>query len=155
MKREKIRVTAPIYLLRSTEACWRCHAVQAVVALAFRWKLDPSRKVSDQPGEGETVLLKNIHRLPPEVQTCINALHPAFKKQPSRTSGTEYFMNTCECGAHFGDYYLFSKPGGAFFPMDQEQQKRISREKLHLSGDFEFGASEGIFSEDLSSPPPP
>jgi hypothetical protein len=45
-------------------------------------------------------------------------LAPNYKKLYSRTADEEYYANVCECGANFGDFYLFSEPDGAWFPKD-------------------------------------
>jgi hypothetical protein len=144
-----LRVTAPIFLLRSTESCWRCHIRQDVIALAFRWVTDRREPVNEQPRPGETILLVNIHEMPKAISQYIASVHPRFQKQLSKTTGTTYYMNICQCGAPFGDHYLFNEPGGAFFPMDVAAQSQIKVEQLPFTGEFEFDASPGMFSEDL------
>ena len=58
-----LRVTTPIFLLRSAESCWRCHASQEVIALAFRWRLDKELAADEQPQEDEPLILENIHEI--------------------------------------------------------------------------------------------
>jgi hypothetical protein len=78
---------------------------------------------------------------PKAVLDKVLALHPRFEKRTSKTTETSYYMNLCECGAHFGDFYLFSEPGGAFFPMDDQAAARIIVHELPLTGRFEFDCS--------------
>ena len=138
-----LRVTAPILLLRSNESCWRCRAGRPVIALAFRWRVDKNQDKDEQPEENEPLILQNIHTLPKSVLDAITARHPHFEKRASKTADTKYYMNTCNCGAHFGDFYLFSDPGGVFFPMDENEASRITIEELPLTGTFKFNCSYG------------
>jgi hypothetical protein len=144
-----LRATAPIFLLRSTESCWRCHASQQVIALALRWRRDEHQDVHEQPEENEVLILHNIHTMPKLLLDAIVSRHPRFEKRTSKTAGTAYYMNTCGCGAHFGDFYLFSEPGGAFFPMDENEASRIIMEELPLTGTFELDCSYGMGLGDL------
>jgi hypothetical protein len=144
-----LRVTTPIFLLRSTEVCWRCHASQEVIALAFRWRLDKDQGEDEQPAEDEPLILDIIHTMPKPQLDAIVSRHPRFEKRTSKTAGTAYYMNTCACGAHFGDFYLFSEPGGAFFPVDESEASRITIEELPLAGTFELDCSYGEGLGDL------
>ena len=145
----RLRVTTPIFLLRSTESCWRCHASQEVIALAFRWRLDKDQDKDEQPEENEPLILDNIHTMPKPLLDAVVFRHPHFEKRASKTAGTAYYMNTCDCGAHFGDFYLFSEPGGAFFPIDENEASRITIEELPLTGTFELDCSYGMGLGDL------
>lgn len=58
-------------------------------------------------------------------------------------------MNTCGCGAHFGDFDLFSEPGGAFFPTEEAEAGQITIEELPLTGTFELDCSYGMGPGDL------
>ncbi len=144
-----LRITAPIFLLRATETCWRCHASQEVIALAVRWRFDKNQDEDAQPEENEPLILQNIQALPKPLIDAVVLRHPRFAKRSSKTAGTDYYMNTCDCGAHFGDFYLFSEPGGAFFPMDEKDASRITVEELPLSGTFELNCSYGMGLGDL------
>ena len=64
-----ITVGSPIYLLQSTEECWRCHTPQVVVALAtHRLRDDDVDTLDAAPNsEEEPFLLSDIVELPPEL----------------------------------------------------------------------------------------
>ena len=149
MKKNTLKVTAPVFLLRSTESCWRCHSNQEVIALAFRWSLDEDEAEDQQPHQGEPLILENIHEMPQAILDHIVSVHPRVEKRPSKTTGTAYFMNICKCGANFGDHYLFSEPGGAFFPMDEEAASQITIEELPFTGAFQFNCSYSMGQGDL------
>jgi hypothetical protein len=144
-----LRVTAPIFLLRSAETCWRCQASQEVIALAFRWRLDKDQDKDEQPEENEPLILQSISTLPKPILDAVVSRHPHFEKRTSKTAGFAYYMNTCVCGAHFGDFYLFSEPGGAFFPNDEAEAALIRIEELPLTGTFELECSYGMGLGDL------
>jgi hypothetical protein len=44
-----------------------------------------------------------------------------------------YYANTCQCGALFGDHYLVSEPGGAFFPEARRRGIEIGSLKYRQS----------------------
>ena len=145
----RLRVTAPIYLLRSAGSCWRCHSSQEVIALAFRWHPDKEIAADEQPAKDEPLILENIHEMPQAILACVVSVHPHFEKRTSKTAGTSYYMNMCDCGANFGDFYLFNEPGGAFFPTDEAEAANITIEQLPFTGTFEFDCSYGEGLGDL------
>lgn len=140
----KLRVSAPIFLLRTAVQCWRCHASQEVIALAAKWSKDAALPENEQPEQGEPLILDNIHEMPEEILRHILSVHPQFEKRTSRTAETAYYMNLCKCGANFGDFYLHNEPGGAFFPYDEQDAERITIEELPFTGAFEFDCSYGM-----------
>jgi hypothetical protein len=141
MNKDTLKVTTPLFLLRGKETCWRCHSDQEVIALLFKWVPDPEEPEDEQPREGEPILLQNIHKMPKAVLDKVLALHPRYEKRTSRTTETAYYMNLCDCGATFGDFYLFSEPGGAFFPMAEQAASRITIHEFPLTGSFDFDSS--------------
>jgi hypothetical protein len=146
MRKEILKVTAPIFLLRASETCWRCNSKQEVIAIAFKWVIADKVPDDEQPSHREPLILQNIQRMPQTILDHILTIHPQFEKRKSKTSGTAYYMNICKCGAHFGDYYLFSEPGGAFFPMDDGTAAQIKIIELPFTGSFQFvcGYSMGL-----------
>lgn len=144
MRKSTLRVTAPIFLLQTSAPCWRCHTKQLVVALAFRWVPDPDELQDEQPRKGEPLVLDNIHAMPRIVLDHVLAVNPRFEKRTSKTTETAYYMNLCECGANFGDWYLFNEPGGAFFPTDERSAAQIAIHELPLTGTFDFDCSYGM-----------
>jgi len=122
--------TAPFYLLRSSEDCWKCGTSCRVVALAS--------------GAGEPFMLSSIESMPDEFLLAITAIHPDYELRYSQMVGSRYFMNTCKCGAHFGDFYLFSEPGGAFFPTEDDEAAEIEVIELPFHGSYPIACSPGI-----------
>ena len=135
-----MKITSPIYLLRSHETCWKCGSNQQVIAFATASLLDDEEDGDPETiaSQEEPVLLDNIEEMPAEFLIYLRAAHPLFQKRMSKTAGHSYYMNTCPCGAHFGDFYLFSEPGGAFFPDTIVQAKAITIEELPFDGTFDF-----------------
>src|SRR5260370_10599388 len=82
----KLKVTSPLYLLRSTSDCWKCGANQDVIALATRRVIEPDVDVEDGLGdENEPVILSNIEQIPEAILRHILATHPGFENRTSRT----------------------------------------------------------------------
>jgi len=126
---EREEFCSPFYLLTGSEPCWKCKLPQTVVGLAAR---------SEDCGEdSEPFLLHEIETMPDEFLAEIQRLHPQYQWRNS------YFANTCQCGAHFGDHYLFSEPGGAFFPSTEEEAAKIKIQELPFTGTFTFVCNPG------------
>ncbi len=143
-------ILAPIYLITSQEKCWKCHTPQKVVALGSPSLRDGDVDMLGSSDDSEApYLLSNIADMPESLYATVAAIHPRFRKHLSRTAGEAYYANICECGANFGDHYLHSDPGGAFFPLDAEAASRMSIRKLPLDGTFELDASWAQGVEDL------
>lgn len=140
MSDSAVTVSSPLYVIKSFAICWKCGEEQEVIALSGR-----------HPDEGkEPVLLTNIEAMPESVREYLNAKHPRFQKRHSKTADLTYYVNTCEgCQAFFGDWFLFSEPEGAFFPLAEEQAKRMTIVELPFVGDFEFRSSYGCGAGDL------
>lgn len=146
-----ITVTTPIYLVTSWESCWQCGESEAVIALATTSVIDDDDDDYDQEGDDEPYLLMNVREMPEEVVRTVQERHPRFQKCASKTAGFTYYANHCECGANFGDFFLHSKPGHAFFPMSDEAAARITVLELPFKGKLKFFAewSQGTASEIL------
>ena len=90
------------------------------------------------------MILSNIEQIPEAILSHILATRPAFEKRTPRTAGNAYCMNICSCGVHFGDFYLHSEPGGAFFPDTEEEASGIFVEELPFTGVFDFRCGYGV-----------
>ena len=137
-----IKVISPIYLLRSSQTCWGCNTNQEVIAIATR-HLEESDPDALHEGD-EPVVLEDIQKMPGSILEYVVRVHPNYEKRQSKTSGSSYYMNTCKCGAHFGDFYLHSEPGGAFFPTSEDEAKQILIEEIPLTGTFDFVCNYGM-----------
>ena len=143
----KIRIAAPLYLVVSEEPCWRCAQAQKVVALAAS-NVDDGQGFFPPDELSAPLLLSNIEAMPASIAETVQAVHPRFQRHFSRTAGRTYFANLCECGANFGDHYLHSEPGGAFFPETDDAAARMTIQKLSLVGEFKLTATYSQGSED-------
>jgi hypothetical protein len=91
-------------------------------------------------GEEDRVpfLLPSITKMPEAIFALMTAANSCYKLHHSHTVGAEYYANICDCGANFGDFYLFSEPGHAFFPMSVEEAAKTVITRLPLKGTFEI-----------------
>lgn len=138
----KCRIGSPIFLITSTEDCWRCGIPQPVIALASCSVLEADQDDEDAETSGP-VILSSISRMPDEIERYLTSRFPRCQMHRSRTAGYAYFTNFCECGANFGDFYLHNEPGGAFFPTSEKEAEGMSVERLPFEGTFEFECSPG------------
>lgn len=142
MSENTIKIASPVYLLRSSEPCWKCGANQEVVALATMRVIEDLEEQFED--ENEPIILSNISDMPEEILDYIRSISPNFQERTSRTAGATYYMNTCSCGAHYGDFYLHSEPGGAFFPNTEEEARQITIEELPFTGTHTFRCGYGV-----------
>src|ERR1700679_2179656 len=96
-----LKIESPIYLLESSEKCYRCGATAPVVALAcFKMaeQIEEGGKWEEMSNSAELILISNVASLPLPILERVQEIHPLLKKRFSRTANTEYLMNVCpEC----------------------------------------------------------
>jgi hypothetical protein len=115
------KISSPIYLIRSSERCWKCGIIQEVIALATMRLCEVDSEHGGVAYEGQPFILNNIEEMPQEILNHIRSAHPRYEKRNSRRAGSSYYMNTCVCGAHFRAVFLHGEPGGAFFPSTESE----------------------------------
>ena len=110
-----VLVHSPSFVVGAKQDCWKCMASNEVITLA-------TRTIAEAPGPidfaeaGEIYLLSYIEDMPAFVFQYMARLGPRYRKLFSMTAGHDYYANVCNCGANFGDWFLFSEPGRAWFP---------------------------------------
>lgn len=117
-----------IYLLSSYESCWRCQELTSVYTFACSgiktFDLDLQK--------GHFFTLSYIEFLPKILLEIIQAASSRYYTDYSKTTKSNYYMNHCQCGAKLGDFYMYSEPGGAFFPINESDCKGITLKKLDI-----------------------
>ena len=139
-----LQVHCPLFLLTSSEPCWKCGTVQKVNAIATHAIRDGDEELADAGDTSELFLLSNIVEMPFLIFKYVAQRNHRYMKRHSRTAGETYYANTCECGANFGDFYLFSEPGGAFFPDSDEAAGSIQLETMPFTGTLKFSSSYSV-----------
>lgn len=132
---DSVAVQSPLYLLKTVTSCWRCHQAQEVVGLAAHTLIDDGEEVG---GITELVMLSNVRQMPSPVLNYVCTHNDRYQRRFVRASGEAYLTNACICGAHFGDFYLFSEPGVAFFPDSVEAAAAITYQKMPFAGTLYF-----------------
>jgi hypothetical protein len=141
MDEDGLMLHTPLYLLHSTESCWRCHNVQPVVALAAAHAFEFDDETYSELAGDDMVVLHNLRELPREILDAIHRYHPKFQKRYSKTAECQYYMNICSCGAHFGDFFLHSDAGSAFLPLNEGEARHLKLRTLPLDGEYVVNAS--------------
>ncbi len=130
---DAITVEGRLYLLTANAACWKCGQAQDVVAIAAQGLSEGGEPIPDTHDPRSLVVLSAIVEMPSELLAFIQQRQPRYQKQYSRTAEMSYYANNCQCGALFGDHYLVSEPGGAFFPEDLAEAARIEMSRIPCS----------------------
>ena len=94
--------------------------------------------------------LRNIEELPEPLERALPVGTESFAKIASHTAGFSYYANLCKCGANFGDHYLFSEPGSAFFPLGPDDLAKIKLVPIEAFDSFEVAASYGTVPTGLA-----
>lgn len=138
---EKLKISAPLYLIGKKIECWRCDSKMSVVTF-----LAPNVDGADD----EICILSNIRHLPKDLLAYIQKRVPTFKLKYSKTEGEKYFANTCtKCGVLSGDFFLHSEPGAPFFPTEEDEAKSLYLTEIPLSGKITVAASFSIGAGDI------
>ncbi|MEO8315604.1 MAG: hypothetical protein ABI645_12530 [Pseudomonadota bacterium] len=94
----------------------------------------------------ELLFLTDVTNFPPQILAEITRRNPRYELRYSSMAEAEYYANTCACGALFGDFYLYSEPGGAFFPEDLEAARSVTIEELQFKGPLPIDGSYSMGS---------
>lgn len=132
---DELEISSPLYLVTSSEPCWKCGVPQKVIAIAASAIKDDFEILG---GDGDMHFVINIEEMPQEIYEYIASINPNYIKHYSHTAGLTYYSNTCTCGANFGDFYLYSEPNGAFFPQSADIASSITAQLLPFNGQFKF-----------------
>src|SRR5258708_21925395 len=130
---DAVPVEGRLYLLTANAACWKCGQAQDVVVIAAQGLSEGGEAIPDTQDLGSLIILSAIEEMPSELLAFVQQRQPRYQKQYSRTAEMSYYANTCQCGALFGDHYLLSEPGGAFFPEDCADAARIEMSRVPCS----------------------
>lgn len=135
---------SPIFCAVNTRECYSCSELTTVIALASNnfYCLDYDDNDNEKWFQEDYFSFFSMPTyINGEVTNMLNKLFPHYKIGYSKTVGGKYWANHCEhCGTLQGDFYLHSEPGGAFFPLDIEDYKRITLIKISTKFDVELKA---------------
>ncbi len=136
-----MQINSPIYLASKTVGCWKCQERMFAVAII-------APNVSEE--EGQVCILCDIKSLPENLLMFIEKRFPSFILKHSNTVKSEYYGNTCpKCGVLYGDFYLHSEPGGAFFPMSEEEAQCLTVEQFPIDTPIEVESGFHVGRGDL------
>ena len=118
--------------------CWKCDQPTEVYALA----VPPGHEtLSDDDGDGDDEewvrqdalqFLMYVSDMDNGVLAELQQRCPGWTRDYSKTTESHYWMNHCQhCRMKQGDFPLHSEPGGAFFPTDEAELKRLTFHRVH------------------------
>lgn len=116
-----LTIYGPLYIVGAANKCWKCGSDNEVVTVACMAVEVEANAAIEHAEPGELFLLNYIRELPADLIQFVTGLAPNYRKLYSRTADEEYLANVCECGANFGDWYLFNEPDGPWFPNDDSE----------------------------------
>jgi hypothetical protein len=140
-----MQMLAPIWLVESVSACWKCHGRTRVFCLACAGVQVDAEGTVEGGDDGEMVFVSDLSTIDPRIEPMLRASAPGYALDYSKTQDARVWMNHCaRCGAKLGDFYLHEEPGGAFFPTTPEEERLLRFSELLVKGTFLFFGSYGL-----------
>ena len=134
--RSPFRTKGEVYFLVSQTNGWKCGTSCKVLAVAIgEIKKDDLGNGNDEGPYG----LSYIQSLPKVLLEQVRKLQPNFEVRNSSTADLSYYVNTCECGTFFGDFFLHL-PDGPFFIYSLEESHNIHVVKFQLEDEVIINA---------------
>ncbi len=147
-------IHAPVWLLTSTERCYRCGQDTPVFALSAQVLVDFER---DDDGEiyyqqittrqHGHISLYNLEMLDVHVASLLKQLAPNFRRDYSKSQSKRAYMNHWQhCAAKLGDYFMHCEPGGAFCPSISNAREVLDQMKTTLvdQGEYKLKGAFGL-----------
>lgn len=156
------------YIMEASKNCWKCHKPTRVFAFAMppdhesledvddedmdfesdeayeAWASSPESTEWRTPGAWASICY--VEYVSSAVEDRLHEMAPQFQIDSSKTTGSSYWMNHCECcGMKQGDFEMHCEPRGAFLPLYPEDAARIILRRI----DEPFEAVHGGYSCDL------
>ena len=129
-----LQIAPPLILAVADTACWKCNGKMKAAALI-------APNILAAPGD--VLILQHMAALPAELLEFVQSRVPDFRRGQSMAG--EYMASHCPaCGAITGDFYLFSEPGGAFWPETDEDAAAIRLEDCPISDAISIDAGYGV-----------
>lgn len=146
-KHINIIAKAPFYVGINHCGCWKCHSKTKVIALYsdnfFCLESEDEGKIFFEKADSKS-FFNMVTYLDQDIAAFLSSKFPFFKLGFSKTVGESYWANHCiQCGALQGDFFNHNEPGGAFFPISEEECSSITLVKLPFSYD---AGLQGCFS---------
>lgn len=144
-----MKMLAPVWLVESVSACWKCHETTRVFCLACAEVQVDEDGAVEGGDDGERIFISNLSVIDPRIEPMLRASAPGYALDYSKTQDARVWMNHCaRCGAKLGDFYLHEEPGGAFLPMTPEEAQFLRFKGLLEEGAFVFVGSYGLQLQD-------
>ena len=126
-------ISAPIYLLITNQTCSFCGKSNEVILLATL--IEPHEEDETKTlNSNEVFILNYVEALPDELLAPILKINPNYKIEHSFTANSNYYMTTCACGGHYGDFYVTAQTKEIAF-MNPTALKIV---KLVINGSWEI-----------------
>ena len=140
-------IGSPFYIIESNIDCWKCGRSMKAVCLAAGRISEETR--DDLAGIDPGILLQGVARAPEKLISELQLVNPGYQIATSKTRDSQYYMNHCECGAYTGDHFLFSQPGGGFFPLEERDAEKISIHQVGVEGVYEIESEYSYGAQDI------
>ncbi|MDR6936008.1 DUF5710 domain-containing protein [Luteibacter sp. 3190] len=115
--------------------CWKCHQPTTVHALA----VPPGHEILVSDDEGDRwepqeylQFLMYLTEVDDGALAELRKRCPLLGMDYSKTTGSHYWMNHCRhCRMKQGDFSLHCEPGGAFYPTDDAELRRLGFQRVY------------------------
>lgn len=147
-KQIKIIIRAPFYLAINTRKCLKCRYETSVISLYsdnfyhLNYENEESGYETFQKVRAKSFFC-DITYLDKDVLQFLKQNVSFFKLGFSETTNEKYWANHCEkCNSLLADYYNHLEPGGPFYPVTEEECKKMLL--IRLAFKFDIGINGKI-----------
>ncbi|WP_126974133.1 DUF5710 domain-containing protein [Gynurincola endophyticus] len=142
----------PFYMASNKRSCWKCKKKITVLALYSDnfYYLDEEGSDNEESVFEKAELksfFSHVFYIDENFASFVRQQFPDFKLGFSKTVNGEYWANHCEfCHALQGDHFNHESPGGAFFPVTDEECENITLIQIPFKFDVGITGSYSDFS---------
>lgn len=140
-----IKMTPPVYLLKSQLQCYMCGKQTDVFCLGSNGFIEDNFEVKD------FTHFSNIAWVPPALEVIIKKYARGYYFDYLKQRGNCYFINHCRCRTKFSEFQVHNEAETGFYPVNIQQAAAITLYEITATESYAICATSVIHDEDLIS----
>lgn len=141
-----IKLTPPVYLMKSQLQCYMCGKPADVFCLAS------NGFVESGIDESFTIIdfthFSNISWVPPELESTIKKHARGYYFDYIKQRGNCYFINHCKCRTKLSEHQVHNEAEAGFYPVNAQQAAGITLYEITATESYDICATAVIHDED-------
>ena len=148
-----IKLTPPIYLMKSQLQCYMCDSATNVFCLASSGFIEIGRENSEEEDfeVKDFTHFSNIAWVPDALESVIKKHAQGYYYDYIKQRGNCYFINHCKCRTKLSEHQVHNEAETGFYPINAEQAAGVTLYEIPLTESLEICATAIVHDEDLIS----